>query len=109
MSKSIIKEEFDVNFPSPISFYNNRNINKSNIVDIKHNNENVTYPEEGYLHRVLPNSTYAKIEVNVNEESDGSEEQIKDKEEIEIKDEPMQIDDDEINLNHRRTHSEEKP
>ncbi|CAL4246674.1 unnamed protein product, partial [Meganyctiphanes norvegica] len=69
----------------------------NSVFEIKHNNENGYKPEEGsHLHNVLQNSTYENVKVNINKEIEGSEESgqiendgIKVKEEIEIKEEPI--------------------
>ncbi|CAL4147118.1 unnamed protein product, partial [Meganyctiphanes norvegica] len=98
MSESIVKEEFGVTFAKSISLYNIENINNSNkLVELKHNNENGTKPENITYHReVFHNSTDGQFGVKVTKEMDGDEEpmQIQDvemkcKEELEIKEEPI--------------------
>ncbi|CAL4088420.1 unnamed protein product, partial [Meganyctiphanes norvegica] len=87
----------EINFPSPIGFYNIENMNISNIVEIKHNHENGTKPEsDSHLHKVLQNSTYGHFEVNFNEVIEGDDEpgqieddKIKVKEELRIKEESI--------------------
>ncbi|CAL4126151.1 unnamed protein product, partial [Meganyctiphanes norvegica] len=90
------------------SFYNSKNRDNSNTVEVKHNNKNGTKQEgNSHLHKVLLNSTYKHFEVFVNEEIEGSEEplqikenEIKVKKELEIKEEPIDF---------TRLHTGEKP